>query len=161
MQSRLVIYKQYSEFSENPSTSALILNILTLWRTQTIFTVHWTIHQTAAGSPDNAVKFTDTHFASEIFTMRKRTACHPLKAILKIISTRRLTVTTSQPRRRRWTPRKTTSCSASALRDKETSGSTAARAGTLATCASASLLVSSVNDQSAKLYNHGMVSIVS
>ena len=98
-------------------------------------TVHWTIHQTAA-SPDNAVKFTDTHFASEIFTMRKRTACHPLKAILKIISTRRLTVTTSQPRKRRWTPWKTTSCSASALRDKETSGSTAARAGTLATCAS-------------------------
>ena len=38
MQSRLVIYKQYSEFSENPSTSALILNILTLWRRQTIFT---------------------------------------------------------------------------------------------------------------------------
>ena len=39
MQSRLVIYKQYSEFSENPSTSALILNILTLWRRRTIFTV--------------------------------------------------------------------------------------------------------------------------
>ena len=38
MQSRLVIYKQYSEFSENPSTSALILNILTLWRRRTIFT---------------------------------------------------------------------------------------------------------------------------
>ena len=62
MQSRLVIYKQYSEFSENPSTSALILNILTLWRRRTIFTEQLCTEQShqTAGSPDNAVKFTDT-----------------------------------------------------------------------------------------------------